>query len=154
MSKAFVSIEIFSQLQGPMADLPNQIFALLSAYVSMQRIEAYLKEEEVEEWASTIKAKVSLSAPSPAVENVDKVGFVNAAFRWHSISVTDTSTEVATGGGSEATLTLLPNPLDIPSAMSESRPAQTSFLLGHLNLTFPSGRLSLITGHTSLIPDV
>jgi hypothetical protein len=30
VSRAFTAIEIFSQLQGPMSELPQQIFALLS----------------------------------------------------------------------------------------------------------------------------
>lgn len=29
VAKAFTSIALFSQLQGPMTDLPNQVFALL-----------------------------------------------------------------------------------------------------------------------------
>ena len=35
VAKAFTSIALFSQLQGPMTDLPNQVFALLhGAYSS------------------------------------------------------------------------------------------------------------------------
>ena len=73
VSKAFVSIEIFSQLQGPMADLPNQIFALLHAYVSMQRIDAYLAEEEVEEWASDVKGGYSVTIDSSKDGNMKPV---------------------------------------------------------------------------------
>jgi hypothetical protein len=58
VSNASVSIEIFSQLQGPIAELPDQIFSLLHAYVSMQRIETYLHEGEVEDWATSLKEDV------------------------------------------------------------------------------------------------
>lgn len=133
-----------------MADLPNQIFALLSAYVSMQRIEAYLKEDEVEDWASSIKAKgpVAATGSTDGAVDVDEVGFVNAAFRWHSESGFDPSIELATDSHSDATLTLLAAPDEIPAASSKHEPAQKAFLLGHLNIIFPSGRLSLITGST------
>ncbi|KAG8695770.1 hypothetical protein FRC09_008943 [Ceratobasidium sp. 395] len=88
VSRAFTAIEVFSQLQGPMAQLPQQIFALLHAYVSMQRIQAFLAEEEVEDWASAIKRDDDMpdGASTPS-----KVGFENASFRWHYSSTQDAS---------------------------------------------------------------
>lgn len=139
-SKAFVSIEIFSQLQGPMAELPNQIFALLHAYVSMQRIEKYLEEGEVEDWASAIKSA------EQALEDDDgeEVGFTDAAFRWHfqpteesSMKAQDSPRTTISSGSSDASPTVEP----VDSAAS-------TFLLGHLDIKFPTGRLSLVTGPT------
>ncbi|KAG7452254.1 P-loop containing nucleoside triphosphate hydrolase protein [Guyanagaster necrorhizus] len=75
VSKAFTAIALFSQLQRPMTALPGQVFAILHAYVSMQRIENFLQEEEVPEWAST------LTASSP-FEHEDQIGFSEAAFEW------------------------------------------------------------------------
>ncbi|KAJ7597443.1 pleiotropic drug resistance ABC transporter [Mycena floridula] len=76
VSKAFTALALFSQLQGPMTELPGQIFALLNAYVSMQRIEHFLKEDEVPEWASTLTATVS---PHPG-----GLGFANNAIFQHA----------------------------------------------------------------------
>lgn len=36
VAKAFTSIALFSQLQGPMTDLPNQFFALLHGTPSLK----------------------------------------------------------------------------------------------------------------------
>jgi len=137
VSKAFVSIEIFSQLQGPMADLPSQIFALLHAYVSMQRIQAYLEEDEVESWASSIKLEQETSKPQPQPIPSSQVGFHEAAFRWHATAVENRDALPA-------------GPLE-GSAREEDdqiHKPNRSFLLGHLNIEFPAGKLSLITGPT------
>ncbi|KAG5732825.1 ATP-dependent bile acid permease, partial [Termitomyces sp. T112] len=108
VSKAFTSIALFSQLQEPMTALPEQIFALLHAYVSMQRIEGFLDESEVPEWASSLTA----TADAPKTET----GFLNATFEWPS--------------------------------MPKSVPPLHRFKLGPLNITFPKGKLTLISGPT------
>ena len=144
VSKAFVSIEIFAQLQGPMAELPNQIFALLHAYVSMQRIEKYLEEDEVEDWASAIKsAEQDLDA-----NEEERIGFTDALFRWHSRTPAETSNENGASQPSEGVVdeiaSLLPD-AELPPTLDAGR---SLFLLGHLSVSFPPGRLSLITGPT------
>ncbi|KAJ6520112.1 P-loop containing nucleoside triphosphate hydrolase protein [Mycena sanguinolenta] len=75
VSKAFTSLALFSALQEPMTALPAQVFAMLHAYVSMQRIEAFLAEDEVPEWAST------LTSSELDVSGTD-VGFDAATFEW------------------------------------------------------------------------
>ncbi|OCH93071.1 P-loop containing nucleoside triphosphate hydrolase protein [Obba rivulosa] len=77
VAKAFTSIALFSQLQEPMLALPGQVFALIYAYVSMQRIETFLAEEEVPEWASSVK----MSSDARAATNKD-IGFEDASFEW------------------------------------------------------------------------
>ncbi|KAJ6621075.1 pleiotropic drug resistance ABC transporter [Mycena sp. CBHHK59/15] len=85
VSKAFTSLALFSQLQEPMTALPGQFFAMLHAYVSMQRIEAFLTEDEVPEWASTLTA----SEPEPPDRDI---GFSAAAFEWQVPSQSHSST--------------------------------------------------------------
>ncbi|CAE6419815.1 unnamed protein product [Rhizoctonia solani] len=80
VSRAFTAIEVFSQLQGPMSQLPQQIFALLHAYVSMQRIQTFLDETEVEDWASSIKRPDEV-LDTEIVSN--KIGFQKGTFVWH-----------------------------------------------------------------------
>ncbi|KAJ7170194.1 pleiotropic drug resistance ABC transporter [Mycena filopes] len=75
VSKAFTSLALFSQLQEPMTALPGQFFAMLHAYVSMQRIEAFLAEDEVPEWASTLTS-------SPPDSPKTDIGFTAATFEW------------------------------------------------------------------------
>ena len=133
VSKAFTSIALFSELQFPMMILPDQIFAILhgtsltsaslyvltychifTAYVSMQRIQDFLKEDEVSDWAST------LSIPFPNSSHVmdDKIGFSEAFFEWQ-----DPSSSTAT-------------------------PSPTRFQLGPLDVVFPPGKLSIVSGAT------
>ncbi|KAK7058500.1 hypothetical protein VNI00_002134 [Paramarasmius palmivorus] len=106
VSTAFTAIALFSQLQGPMSEIPEKVFALLHAYVSMQRIEKFLDEEEVPEWASTLNSTTPTSNDSPA-----RLGFSDATFQWQSAG-----------------------------------PDQ--FQLGPLNLFFPEGQITLLSGPT------
>ncbi|KAM6498749.1 P-loop containing nucleoside triphosphate hydrolase protein, partial [Amanita muscaria] len=108
VSKAFTTIALLSQLQRPMIELPQQIFSLLHAYVSMQRIDKFLGEPEVPDWASTLATTVRSS-------NQDLIGFVHATFTWES---------------TDDKMTNLP------------------FRLGPLDLIFPRGQLTLISGPT------
>lgn len=75
----------------------------------MQRIEAFLREEDVPDWAST------LSTHQPAQTSVD-IGFVEATFEWHT-------------------------PPKHTSAPSR-------FQLGPLDIVFPKGQLTLVSGAT------
>ena len=72
----------------------------------MQRIEEFLREPEVPDWASSLKPSDATSA--------DEIGFDDAAFQW-----------------------------DIAPRSEPSR-----FVLGPLDLRFPKGALSLISGAT------
>ncbi|KAI0359724.1 P-loop containing nucleoside triphosphate hydrolase protein [Trametes cingulata] len=109
VAKAFTSIALFSYLQGPMTEIPDQVFALLHAYISMQRIEKFLAEPEVPDWASSLKR------PSePTSSNDAEIGFDNATFEW----------DVA--------------PTEAPAR----------FTLGPLDIRFPPGKLTLVSGPT------
>ncbi|KAG1904761.1 ABC transporter type 1, transmembrane domain-containing protein [Suillus fuscotomentosus] len=111
VSKAFTAVALFSQLQEPMTALPGQFFAMLHAYVSMQRIEGLLAEQEVPEWA------LSLSTVDTGSEaDFSDIGFNNATFEWHGVH---------------------------KESMTE-----THFQLGPLDIKFPKGQLSLISGAT------
>jgi len=50
----------------------------------MQRIEAFLNEEEVPEWASTLSQKVANKK-----NEVREIGFVDASFEWKEASSDD-----------------------------------------------------------------
>ncbi|TFK41840.1 pleiotropic drug resistance ABC transporter [Crucibulum laeve] len=107
VSKAFTSIALFSQLQGPMTALPGQFFAMLHAYVSMQRIEEFLQEDDVPDWASTLTSL-------PLQPSTSVVGFTAGVFTWDS----------------------------------KVQECSSRFQLGPLDITFPSGKLTLVSGAT------
>jgi ABC-type siderophore export system fused ATPase/permease subunit len=83
---------------------------VFEAYVSMQRIEGYLDEPEVPEWASSLKKRSEQ-------EYTYKTAFDNAMFAY-------------------------PSP---PQAAAASR----RFVLGPLDIEFPRGQLTLVSGGTS-----
>ena len=80
----------------------------------MQRIQDFLKEDEVPDWASTLSNPMQNS--SHVME--DKIGFSEASFEWQS----PTSSTVA--------------------------PSTTRFQLGPLDVVFPTGKLSIVSGVT------
>ena len=82
----------------------NQTLMLyITAYVSIKRLHAFLREEEVPEWAS------SLVRNKPGARGCKEIGFRNAVLRWSNRDL---------------------------------------FQLGPLNVSFPLGKLSLVTGST------
>ena len=96
----------------------------------MQRIEAFLKEDEVPDWASSLKREAVEGKPLPSTSSQPprlgpgiseptkgeaRVGFEKAIFAW--------------------------------SVVPRGR-QDTPFKLGPLNLTFPIGKLSLVSGAT------
>ncbi|KJA28401.1 hypothetical protein HYPSUDRAFT_62031 [Hypholoma sublateritium FD-334 SS-4] len=115
VSKAFTSIALFSQLQTPMVALPGQVFAMLHAYVSMQRIEDFLKEDEVPDWASTLLGDSIDPVVTKQGEKVE-TGFSDASFEWKESLCTDA----------------------VPSR----------FHLGPLDIIFPAGKLTIVSGAT------
>ncbi|EJD03803.1 P-loop containing nucleoside triphosphate hydrolase protein [Fomitiporia mediterranea MF3/22] len=81
VSKTFTSLALFSFLRGPMLELPDQLFSYLHAYVSYQRINGFLKEEEVSDWTSTLK-----HIPVPWDKEPEMIGFKEALFEWYGVS--------------------------------------------------------------------
>ncbi|KAF8342804.1 uncharacterized protein EI90DRAFT_3030312 [Cantharellus anzutake] len=129
VSKAFVSIAVFTRLKGPMEELPTQIFALLHAYVSLQRIESYLQEGEVEDWATTLKREECRTPYS--LKEASKVWIRNGTFAWHAV-----------GGRQDGQVTF--NTPDSPRSVSVAK----EFILSDISVDFPPGTLSLVTGPT------
>ena len=80
----------------------------------MQRIQDFLKEDEVPDWASTLSIPMTKSLH--LMDN--EVGFSEASFEWHG-----------------------------PSS-STAAPSPTRFQLGPLNVVFPTGKLSIVSGAT------
>jgi ABC-type siderophore export system fused ATPase/permease subunit len=75
----------------------------------MQRIEEFLKEDEVPDWASSLK-----NNGSPCDE-ADDIGFEYATFEWN---------------------------------VHPAKKKNDSFQLGPLNVVFPKGKLTLVSGAT------
>lgn len=84
----------------------------------MQRIQTFLSEAEVDDWASSIK-RTDDELDTRAVAN--KTGFQNATFVWHL------------------------NPTGVPNPLHQGN---TTFALYDISIEFPLGKLTLVTGVT------
>jgi ABC-type siderophore export system fused ATPase/permease subunit len=56
--------------------------SFFTAYVSMQRIDAFLAEEEVPEWASSLSMT---HVDNKCGTGCSDIGFDNASFEWHGV---------------------------------------------------------------------
>jgi len=97
----------------------------------MQRIESFLEEDEVPDWASSLKRKPTEGKPLPPTPSrpsqsargnpgsETKVGFEKGIFTWN-----------------------------VSQRAPHRGRQQTPFKLGPLSLSFPTGKLSLVSGAT------
>ncbi|CAO1639342.1 unnamed protein product [Sympodiomycopsis kandeliae] len=80
VSTAFTAIALFQLLRGPLNSLPMQINDLLNTKVSADRIDAFLKADEVPREVSSI----SEADPSPFIvsNDGDRFGCEDSTFQW------------------------------------------------------------------------
>lgn len=121
----------------PITILPMFWVALLQTKVAIQRIEDFLKEEEVPTFVSSLKLAEQQKATSSAVD--ETIGFVGpASFRWNSGKADDKSSPTAPAS-------------DVAKAPADdAAPTPTEdapFELNDLDFIFPMG-LTIISGPT------
>ncbi|TFY66276.1 hypothetical protein EVG20_g4808 [Dentipellis fragilis] len=154
VSKAFTAIALFSMVRAPLSVVPAWAVQILQSFVGLNRIATYLAEDEVDEQVSSLKR--ARSAPS---EDVGKgFGIQEGRFRWNEVEkgadkdAEDKGTN-ANGSSAEA------NPqadteanadadtLNVGDAVGEA--GDHRFELRDVNVMFPEGRLSVVTGPTA-----
>lgn len=119
----FTGITLFERLRFPLNILPDILMDLVSARVSMRRIDQFLAEDEVRH---TSDFEGLHDDDQPQVTNSEdskKIGFQNATFQWHTDTTGDRSDEAETA-------------------------VNTSFKLRDLDVMFPVGELSVVCGAT------
>ncbi|KAI3340856.1 P-loop containing nucleoside triphosphate hydrolase protein [Ustulina deusta] len=102
-SVAFVSLSVFKSLELTLSIIPELTTDLLDAWVSLKRIDVYLRGAEI----------------SKITQDADEISFKNASIAW---------------------------PSDADPASSDEDPDR--FVLRHINVNFPKGELSVISGKT------
>ncbi|KAJ3577184.1 hypothetical protein NPX13_g3383 [Xylaria arbuscula] len=102
-SVAFVSLSVFKALELTLSIIPELTTDLLDAWVSIKRIDSYLRGAEI----------------SKITKDADEISFDNASIAW---------------------------PSDKDPADEEEDPDR--FILRNINVTFPKGELSVISGKT------
>ncbi|KAF9914536.1 hypothetical protein BX616_008097 [Lobosporangium transversale] len=120
-SVAFPALALFNVLRAPMDAFPEMLSQCLRAKVSAARIDRFLDEEEVLVYANA-NAKPRKNLPTDPI-----IGFKNATFSYASKADQDAADAAREGG---------------------QNVSGHHFELKDLNLEFPVGELSVITGPT------
>ncbi|KAL8290163.1 hypothetical protein RQP46_003102 [Phenoliferia psychrophenolica] len=126
---AFTSLALFALVREPMNSLPSSFTSILQTYVSVERLEAFMSEPEVEPWVS------SLRPDEPTAPLSSKVGIEHGTFRYQ-----DTTTNNKKAAA--------PSPIPIVALDGVPQVEEEAFELQDINVVFPEGKLSLICGPT------
>ncbi|PWN22275.1 hypothetical protein BCV69DRAFT_257017 [Microstroma glucosiphilum] len=116
---AFTALALFNLIRNPLDALPDMIVNILSALVSVRRIDSFLREPETLKYEQLLRNE----ADGPPNPSDPVVGFEHATF-------------VFGAGKSDAGA----------DSDGDATSAEQSFALKDLTLHFPEGKLSIITG--------
>ncbi|KZP20527.1 multidrug resistance-associated ABC transporter [Athelia psychrophila] len=131
VSIAFTSIALFGMVRGPLTNLPSIIVQLLETKVAIDRIGKFLEEDEVSEQVSSLK---NGSTGVPTLDEVidPRLGIEHASFKWNEVE--------------EKKSDQISGPQTDPELQIEQ---QHRFELRDVDIIFPEGELSVITGPTA-----
>ncbi|CAE6434018.1 unnamed protein product [Rhizoctonia solani] len=148
---AFPCISIFHILSTSLGILPLTVASIVRTLVSVQRIEAYLSEEEVPEHVSSLK-RPSPTSYGPAET---RLGCKNATFRWPIISTADPKTHQPPQSPPQSRWTKLLTGLGLRKKLAPTEAREETitdedqpFTLRDISVVFPEGVLSLVCGPT------
>jgi ABC-type multidrug transport system fused ATPase/permease subunit len=121
----------------------------LQARVSIERIAAFFAEDEVDDEVSSLKMKPYVITTVPDAT----LGIVgNASFAWNSISPSNSTKRSPEGNGTAQTTAAQDDAHQGQgrnSPDSDSTSEEPRFELQDIDITFPEGRLTLVTGPTA-----
>jgi len=123
---------------------------MLKAKVSVDRIDVYLKEDEVSGQVSSLKKEVNLSSGGESTG----LGLNNATLKWNMVEQGPESKDVQRKGATDSSNgdegssgTFADDSSTVVSLDAEV--SDHHFELRDISVTFPEGKLSLITGPTA-----
>ncbi|KAJ1566910.1 hypothetical protein HK405_007953, partial [Cladochytrium tenue] len=144
---AFTSLALFNLLRGPMQMFPDTLVSLLDTWVSFQRIDNFLKEDELEEFTNSSSNMIKGFNPST------RLGFESASFRWttkkkpppidRSSVISGLFSAIPFFSKKKANTTSL-NPPD----QDQEDQASNTFNLIDVDLWFPPKKLTVVVGAT------
>ncbi|KAL1409872.1 hypothetical protein Q8F55_003871 [Vanrija albida] len=142
---AFPAILLFQMLRQPLTAFPVFIIGFMQTMVAVNRIDDFLKEDEVPDWVSSLKRE---EKNLPLDES--KIGFEAATLRFNARKKEDTKDDkkdaAPTNGASAAPPTIVTNGEN--GGSTEEPEENTVFELTDLNVNFPIGKLSIVAGPT------
>jgi ABC-type multidrug transport system fused ATPase/permease subunit len=147
VATAFTALALFNMIQQPLNVISTFTVKLLQTAVSINRISAYLDEDEVSGQVSSLKRGNSVSRVMD--DGQGDIGFENASFRWNERKNSKVKRPVW------RRLYFRSSRFSSPSIMNETptladTPEQQDhrFQLRDLDLVFPQDFLTVITGPT------
>ena len=160
VSIAFPAILALSSLTIELNNLPTVLSFYTMVAAAMQRIDEFLEEDEVPAWMSSLKNGERLRGTGEIFDT--RLGAAQAAFKWHSTSQKESDAKAKADEASKAGAPAVwykrsprtwfkKTTSPVAAAVSEV-PAfeeeDVTFQLRDINVVFPRGKLSVITGAT------
>ncbi|KAG6905629.1 hypothetical protein DXG01_001538, partial [Tephrocybe rancida] len=167
ISTAFTAIALFNMVRAPLNVIPTWIVQILQTGVALNRIAVYLDEDEVSEQVSSLKkdaAQPTTEAPSANNADEEGLGIENGSFKWNEVEVPKADPEGADKGKDkdgktspsvDETATIVEGETQVllGEGMSDTAAPEVDmdhrFELRDINVLFPEGELSVITGPTA-----
>ncbi|GAA6034025.1 hypothetical protein JCM8097_000654 [Rhodosporidiobolus ruineniae] len=125
---AFTALALFNMVRAPMTMLPTSIVNVLQTWVSIQRLEKFFGEEEVEPWVSALRIEGTSSSASSG----SGVGIEGGTFVY----------------GEKADLPAIEAAAAAAAERAGEEGAEPQFRLEDITVDFPEGKLSLVCGAT------
>ncbi|KAJ7591990.1 P-loop containing nucleoside triphosphate hydrolase protein [Mycena floridula] len=120
---AFTAITLFGMLRAPLNGVPDWIVQVIHTGIAIDRIAVFLEEEEVAEQVSSLKRDLSHQQELPGPTSL---GLNNATLKWNQV---EDSNFIADSAG--------------------DAPDNPQFELRDISVSFPEGKLSVVTGPTA-----
>lgn len=159
VSVAFTAIQIFSMIKTPMNVIPAFLAMLLSTQVSLDRINQYLDEEEVPAFVSALIEEDDTAVVAPTGTSDERLGIKNGWFRWNLAVEPPVKPKSSASwkfwkrrqaDGSQSVLPTATNGNVHQRQDTDATAVEVPrFELQDINIIFPTGKLSLVTGPTA-----
>ncbi|KZT22415.1 P-loop containing nucleoside triphosphate hydrolase protein [Neolentinus lepideus HHB14362 ss-1] len=139
VSTAFTALSLYTMIRDPLSVIPIWIMQIIYNKIALQRIETYLNEDEVDAGVSSLKLTDTFT-------DVDQgLAIVNGTFKWNEVEEgADSKAQSQTENVSEES-----DETDVQSSAGVSIVGDHDFKLRDIDITFPEGKLTLITGPTA-----
>jgi ABC-type multidrug transport system fused ATPase/permease subunit len=112
------------------------------AKVSLERIDTFLNEPEVDDQISLLKKGIVNGSTASGEEDIAPLGFKKASFRWNSTELAKSAAKPCKKPSSHVAEE---DSISVVSADVEA----VRFELRDITVTFPQGKLTVVTGPTA-----
>jgi ABC-type multidrug transport system fused ATPase/permease subunit len=154
VATAFTAITLFNMIRQPLGVIPMFAVQLMQTGVAINRISAYFDEEEVSGQVSSLKRDAAVL--DVAEDEQGDLGFENASFTWNEVKKKEDKKKKEVRRPVWRRLRFRRSRSPSPSGISETATAvetpeqlEHRFELRDLDIKFPQGVLTVVTGPTA-----